>query len=334
MPLISFCLTTYKRGEILKSTLESIQRQDFDDYEVIVSDNDMEETGRSVLQEMNDSRFKYFANGENLGMKPSFNKSLERSTGEYIVMLSDDDPVYFDMASTLLQLSEKYPGYGMYMGGCDWFCTDAEIAGLYKLNIGTTSCLSNKHNLNYVQAYSADEFLLQFYSFKIFPHYLWSTCIVRRSIVIEKGGIPDYGTPFLGDYAYLPIMASHSGCVVINKSLGCQTIHSENFGRNQNDQIITAAKNYPRYVGERLNHLPSWPLIEKEMLNFTGLWVVTHLSFLYKYFKKSKERKNFNLVEKEIFKIDFIKKYRLKYYLKTHSPFLHDQIVSLKKKLK
>ena len=334
MPLISFCLTTYKRGEILKATLESIRRQDFEDFEVIVSDNDKEESGSIVLTEINDARFKYFANGENLGMKPSFNKSLERSTGKFIVMMADDDPVYFDMASTLFGLSEKYPNYGMYMGGCDWFCTNAEIAKLYKLNIGSNSCLSNKHDLNYIQLYNADEFLLNFFSFKIFPHYLWSTCIVRRSVLIEKGGIPDYGTPFLGDYAYLPIMASHSGCIVINKSLGCQTLHAENFGRNQNDQVITAAKNYPIYVGKRLNHLPSWKLIEKQIFNFTGLWVVAHLSFLHNYFKRSKERKDFTLVEKEIFKIDFMKKYKLKYFLKTHSPFLHDQIVSLKKKFK
>jgi glycosyltransferase involved in cell wall biosynthesis len=149
MPLISFCLTTYKRGAVLKETLESIQRQDFEDFEVIVSDNDVEESGRPVLVKMNDARFKYFANGGNLGMKPSFNKSLERSSGKYIVMMADDDPVYFDMASTLVRLSEKYPDYGMYMGGCDWFCTNAEIAKLYKLNIGSNSCLSNSHDSKY-----------------------------------------------------------------------------------------------------------------------------------------------------------------------------------------
>jgi glycosyltransferase involved in cell wall biosynthesis len=334
MPLLSFCLTTYKRGEILKHTLESIQRQDFEDFEVIVSDNDVEESARIILAEINDSRFKYFANGENLGMKPSFNKSLERSTGQFIVMMADDDPIYFDMASTLTVLSEKYPGYAMYMGGCDWFCTNAEIAKLYKLNIGSNSCLSNTHDLNFVQLYTADEFLLNFFTFKIFPHYLWSTSMVLRSVLIKNGGIPDYGTPFLGDYAYLPIMASHSGCVVINKSLGCQALHAENFGRNQNEQIITAANNYPKYVGERLRHLPSWHTIEKQMLNFTGLWLVTHMSFLKNYFKSSIEKKNFHLIEKEIFKLDFMKKHKLKYFLKTHSPLLHDQIVSLKKKFK
>ena len=332
-PWVSFCLSTYKRGDILKNTLQSIKRQNFDKYEVIVSDNDIGESGKLAVEQMNDTRFKYFANSENLGMIRSFNQSIKRAGAEYIVMMADDDPVYFDMIVTLKDLVKQYPGYGMYMGGCDWFCTDAKMADMYKLNVGTNSYLSNDHDINFVKPYSADEFVLDFFSFKIFPHYLWSTSIVRKSILVEKGGVPDYGTPFLGDYAYLPIMASHSGCVTINKSLGCQALHAENFGRNQNEQIITAANNYPKYVGERLNHLSSWSVIEKRMLNFTGLWVVTHLSFLYKYFKGLEERKSFNEVERKIFKLGFMKKYKIKYFLKTHSPFLHDQIVSLKKKL-
>src|ERR1035437_7687337 len=171
-PWLSFCMSTYKRPQFLHSQITSLLQQNFQNFEIVISDNDPETSGKTVAESFNDPRIQYQGNDENLGMIKSFNKSLRRSKGEYIVMITDDDPVYPDMASTLFHLTEKYPGYGMYMGGCDWFCTDAEIAGLYKLNIGTTSCLSNKHNLNYVQAYSADEFLLQFYSFKIFPHYL------------------------------------------------------------------------------------------------------------------------------------------------------------------
>lgn len=333
-PWVSFCMSTYKRPELLHAQLTSLLQQNYKNFEVVISDNDPAASGKNVAESFNDSRIRYQCNIENLGMIKSFNKSLEKASGEFIVMMADDDPVYFDMLSTLFQLTEKYPGYGMYLGGCDWFCTDAKMAKLYNLNIGTNSYLSNQHDINYVQAYSADEFALQFFSFKIFRHYLWSTCIVRKNILIEKEGVPDYGTPFLGDYAYLPIMASHSGCVTINRSLGCQTLHAENFGRNQNEQVIIAAKNYPKYVGERMNHLPSWSLIEKQILNFTGIWVVAHLSFLYNYFKRSKEKKSFTDTEREIFTIDFMKKHKLKYFLKTHSPFLHDQIVSLKKKLK
>ena len=88
-PLVSFCFTTYKRHNYLLSTLKSVQKQTFNDFEVIISDNDPDSSGKEVVQEINDSRFKYYSNFENLGMKKSFNKSLERSSGEYIVMIAE-----------------------------------------------------------------------------------------------------------------------------------------------------------------------------------------------------------------------------------------------------
>ena len=93
-PLVSFCLTTYKRADHLFNTLQSISKQSFTDYEVIVSDNDPGRSGEIVTNRVDDDKFKYYSNEQNLGMKKSFNKSLERSSGQYIVMIADDDPVY------------------------------------------------------------------------------------------------------------------------------------------------------------------------------------------------------------------------------------------------
>ncbi len=132
-PFVSFCFTTYKRSDYLFNTLESIRQQTFTDYEVIVSDNDPEKSGKIEVEKFDNMKFKYFSNEQNLGMKKSFNKSLERSSGKYIVMIADDDPIYPDMLQTLIDLKNRYPGYGMYLGGCDWFCTDHNIAKLYGL---------------------------------------------------------------------------------------------------------------------------------------------------------------------------------------------------------
>ena len=54
------------------------------------------------VEVINDVRFKYFNNEKNLGMKKSFNRSLDRSSGEYIVMIADDDPVYPDMLESII----------------------------------------------------------------------------------------------------------------------------------------------------------------------------------------------------------------------------------------
>jgi glycosyltransferase involved in cell wall biosynthesis len=332
MPKISFCFTTYKRHEYLKSTLKSVECQSFKDFEVIISDNDPEQTGKEIVESF-DSRFKYFPNHENLGMKKSFNKSLERSTGEFIVMIADDDPIYPDMLETLIALSENYPNHGMYLGGCNWFCEEPDLADYYNCKVGINSCLAHQ-SINHIQEYSANDFLMNFYDFKIFPNYLWSTAIVKRDVLIKKGGVPDYGTAFLGDYAYMSVVASHSGCVVINKALGHQTLHKQNFGRAQNEQLLILAKNFSHHVSTRLNHLENWKIIEKKMHHFVAVWIVRHLAFLKNYSIAEHDKENtkeLKYIEKKIF-TSFLKDYKFKYYLLTHYPKLHNLAVNFKSK--
>jgi glycosyltransferase involved in cell wall biosynthesis len=332
--MVSFCFTTYKRRDYLQSTLDSILRQTHTDYEVIVSDNDPGQSGRSVVEGMEDARFKYFANETNLGMKKSFNRSLERSSGQYIVMIADDDPVYHDMLETLIGLKDRYPGYGMYLAGSNWYCTDPRIARLYNLKVGINSFLAEAP-VGTVTTYTAEAFLKSFFSLGIFPSYLWSTAIVKRDVLVGQGGVPDYGTAFLGDYAYLSIMGSHSGCVVINQALGHQTIHLQNFGRDQNDQIRTAAVNFTEYVSGKIKHVQGWPVIEKQMQHFVAMWVVSHLSFLHSYYRIFSDEEAIDLreFEQQVFTVPFIKKHRFKYWLKTNMPGLHNMIVAAKKKL-
>ena len=330
-PLVSFCFTTYKRDKFLKETLDSVKKQSYDHFEVIISDNDPEEMGRAVVASMNDSRFKYFPNGENLGMKKSFNKSLERSQGEFIVMIADDDPVYDDMLQTLVELSNEFPGYGMYLGGADWYCANPQVAQLYNLKVGTNSLLNNHQEVGHKTCYSSDEYLSGFYSFTIFPAYLWSTGMVRRKALLDMGGVPDYGTPFLGDYAYLALMGSHSGAVTINKAFGRQTVHSQNFGRNQNEQLVNAAIGYTSYLTKRLEHLASWNIAKEKMYRFVGHWVLSHLAFLFQYNKKNGiEDVSLAEAEKAVFEIEFMKKYKLKYYLKKNYPLVHNSLVRIK----
>jgi glycosyltransferase involved in cell wall biosynthesis len=329
-PKVSFCFSTYKRASYLQSTLKSVQLQTFTNFEVIVSDNDPEQSGRTIVAEF-DERFKYFPNNENLGMKKSFNKSLERSTGEYIVMIADDDPVYPDMLDTLFKLENKYPDYGMYMGGCDWLCIDPEVGKLYNFKVGTNSCLSNNHELGFIKSFSPGEFLIDLFNFRIFPHYLWSTCIVKRKILQNVGGVPEYGTPFLGDYAYMAAVGAQQGCIIINKSLGAQTLHNENFGRKQNEQIVVAAQNFPVYIKNKASSLHNWLEIEKLVTRFTALWIVSHMSFLHSYYRKlGQHDKDLRHAEKEVFRVNYMKKYRLKYFLKKNLPFIHNIIVKAK----
>jgi hypothetical protein len=155
--------------------------------------------------------------------------------------------------------------------------------------------------------------------------------------MIKMGGVPDYGTAFLGDYAYMSIMGGHSGCATINKALGHQTLHKQNFGRAQNEQLITAGPNFIDYVSKRLSHLENWAAIKKNMEHFVAVWLVRHLAFLKAYSKHTNDVESMREIrdcEKQIFNIDFMKPYKIKYILLDQFPWLHDKVVEWKRKLK
>jgi hypothetical protein len=78
-----------------------------------------------------------------------------------------------------------------------------------------------------------------------------------------------------------------------------------------------------------------WSETERIMKRFVAMWVISHLIFLNRYYRIFKSGENIDLrpVEKETFQIDFMKQYRLKYWLKKHLPGLHNLIVLVKKKI-
>ena len=283
-PWVSICIATYQRHDFLRKTLEKIRQQEVSDFEVIVSDNDPTASSRVVVENFRDERFKYFVNEENLGIVGNFNAALKRSSGQFVVMMTDDDPPYTDMLSTLYGLEERYPGFGCYYGACDIKVEDTKIASLYGVPPGINSQLSNRAP-NEIKVFPEKEFPVAFFENRVFPYFLWSTGIIRREVALAIGGVPDYGTAYLGDFAFICLCGAHSGCVTINKSLGFQTIHSGNFGRQEFKDIRLGVDGFIEYVSSKLSSREGYPLIQSKMSLMLANWSITHAVFLDKYFE-------------------------------------------------
>lgn len=97
IPKISVVIPTYKRADLLKTTLESaIGQKGFTDYEIVIVDNefaDEEKTSdtHKLIQKYNDKKILYYQNAENLGMTGNWNRGIELASGQYITILHDDD---------------------------------------------------------------------------------------------------------------------------------------------------------------------------------------------------------------------------------------------------
>ena len=94
-PFFSIIVPVYNSSQTLERCLESVLKQDFQDYEVICVDDGSNDSSWSVLEEYvsRDSRFRRFAQS-NSGPAVARNKGLREALGDYVLFLDSDDYLY------------------------------------------------------------------------------------------------------------------------------------------------------------------------------------------------------------------------------------------------
>lgn len=106
MPLFSVIIPTFNRAELLKQTLESVWRQTFTDYEIIVVDDGSTDETPSYLSTI--SERVSIISQHNSGPGPSRNKGAEHAHGEYFAFLDSDDLWFPWTLATVAELIAKH----------------------------------------------------------------------------------------------------------------------------------------------------------------------------------------------------------------------------------
>jgi glycosyltransferase involved in cell wall biosynthesis len=94
----SALLPTRNRLEYLRFAVDSVLRQDDPDWELVISDNDSEDDIAGYVASLGDDRVRYVRTDSFVPVTENWNNALRHSTGDYFVMLGDDDallPGYF-----------------------------------------------------------------------------------------------------------------------------------------------------------------------------------------------------------------------------------------------
>jgi len=106
--LFSVLLPTHDRLEYLRFAVESVQRQDEEDWELIVSDNASTDDIAGFVQGLGDERVRYVRTERFVPVTENWNNALRHSRGDYVVMLGDDDALLGDYLSGQRQLIERF----------------------------------------------------------------------------------------------------------------------------------------------------------------------------------------------------------------------------------
>jgi glycosyltransferase involved in cell wall biosynthesis len=105
-PRYSILLPTRNGATLLEGCLRSILDQDYEDFELVISDNASEDATPEILARYaSDPRVRLLRQPKPLGVTENWNAAMAASTGERIGLLGDDDallPGYFERADALV----------------------------------------------------------------------------------------------------------------------------------------------------------------------------------------------------------------------------------------
>lgn len=109
--LISIIIPVYGAEKYLARCLDSIQKQTYQNIEVLLIDDDSKDGSADIakLYAKNDSRFKYF-HKENGGQSSARNYGISLARGNYLAFSDDDDTMQPNMIERLLELITKHDG--------------------------------------------------------------------------------------------------------------------------------------------------------------------------------------------------------------------------------
>lgn len=109
-PLVSILMLTYNRSRYIGNAIESILKQSYTNFELIILDDGSTDDTATVVGAYTDPRIRYIQHEKNAGLIVRRQESLALARGSYIAVLDSDD-VWTDQTKLETQVAflEKHP---------------------------------------------------------------------------------------------------------------------------------------------------------------------------------------------------------------------------------
>jgi len=208
-PKVSVILPTYNRAHIIEKAIQSVLKQTYQDFEIIIIDDGSKDDTEKIIRgfQEKDNRIKYIRFEENKGAAAR-NAGINMSKGEYITFQDSDDEWVIDKLEKQMKVIETssenivvYCGFWRIDGDEKTYIPDINISNregnihkeLLKRNfIGTPSILLLKKNLEKIGMFDENLSRLQdwdlairlskYYNFKLIDEPLYISYVLSDSI--------------------------------------------------------------------------------------------------------------------------------------------------------
>jgi len=198
----------------LKECIESVLTQTYTNFELIIIDDCSPNPVPAVVQSFKDPRITYSRNNKNVGAMEvidNWNNCLNIATGEYFILLGDDDKLSPTYLEEFLKLIQKYPDLDVYH--CRSYIINEESKPIRLTPVNPefedsydyiTSCLLSQR----------EQFISDF--------------VYRTSTLLKNGGFFKLPLAWISDYLSSFVASGNKGIAHTNEAVFNYRVNSGN----------------------------------------------------------------------------------------------------------
>src|SRR3989344_794912 len=169
-PLFSIVIPTYNKSEDLKNAINSVFKQTYKDFELIISDNDSSDNTKQIVNSYKEIRIKYFKNSKNIGRIKNVERAINLTKGKYVILQGDDDYLYSKYCLLSLSKIIKNKDYGFvrlnYASNKDGKLFDFRVSKSFDKDMILKAGQGNDKVFNFIQ--------------KIDPYFMTGICFINN----------------------------------------------------------------------------------------------------------------------------------------------------------
>ncbi|TGD82995.1 glycosyltransferase [Hymenobacter wooponensis] len=232
MPKVSIIIPTYNRAAFLKEAVESILSQDFQDFNIVITDNASSDNTKETVLGFKSDKIIYHRNDENLGVVNNHNKALELADGEYIAIFSDDDLMFKGSLAKRVAVLDNNKSVVLVHSNIKIIDENNKIVD--------ESHWGKSYSKNWDKFHKKDTLIKGDVYFKIL-YYEWNVismpAVMLRSSVIKKSGVFDINTKYFCDWDMWLRVCLYGDVYYLNDFLVNYRVHNTNTIKEINTEI-------------------------------------------------------------------------------------------------
>jgi glycosyltransferase involved in cell wall biosynthesis len=251
--LVTIGIPVYKRLEYLPHVLNIVSSQDYPDIELIVSDNGMNGSAvHDIVKKYYSRPNKFRQNPSTVGMSMHFNQIIHEASGEYFLLLADDDEISPNYVTELVNALERH--------------IRASVAMSIQETIDETGVFVRRSSEKVPEMLSGPDFIRAAWGTHEYGYESFSTFVARTANLVKCGGYPEFHKGTAHDDALI-VKLCLDNFVVFSTHCAFRKRYSE-----ASDGYAMAIQDLSKGLRDFLAFLESDPTIKAYALSHRRQW--------------------------------------------------------------